>query len=509
MRTESHLPVEPATIARPYKDLWFLTAILAATGLGLPFFAPSQSNSVNPNAEALSRIGICLLFTLPAIFIAFYCIWCRIVAGSEGLTFRGLLGSRFIPWSAVEDYELRIPAPGQSKSGHPEPFLKVGGKWRKLNHIYKPQEALLERIAREAQWSRARSWQRQDVREDGDWPKTFSYPNESGWKLVGLSLLFFLAMFLQFLVPALFRGVGVMVTNFTMMWSALSWWGRAGLVLVPLSLPASLCTVFWAQYPAILTRRRYREQKIVATHEGLTYTKDGVESFVRWDEIESYYLKTLPGNFQPLLYVVESRRLRIKFLAGITGDKSLRALVEHRANNAATKSWAHLDGADEDVLGGAASLWRGGNVGIGSRVYHYRTRSNRGLLFLGLVMSGLFCFQLSDGYLGNGKVMTRGDYWSGASMVVSLATITLFGWLGYLFASVQCEEDGLRQSGVSAERFIRWDQIGRFEMKGFWFVIGGRSNRIWVAVFIADRKGLAEEIEKRSGIGLPLKSRVA
>jgi hypothetical protein len=457
----------------------------------------------NPATDVWVPILFGLLFTVPAIGVALYCTFCRITAEGEGLTFRGLLGSRFVAWREIEDYELRVPSPSQSKSRLPIGYLKIGGRWRKLSRNYYPYDSLLERIQQEAKWSVSRQWKQNDIREDGDWPKTFAYPAESGWTLVRLLVLVSFLPVLVVLPGLITKGwvvLSVAASNISITWSGLSLGGRALFVATLLSLPVCFWLMILAPYPAMLTRRRYLGQKIVASHEGLSYFKDGSETFIRWEDIESYHLEALPGNLQPTRRVVESRRSRIEFVSGIMGDRTLMELISTRATKAKMSKWRHLGGLNEDVLGGAASLWKGGNVGIGPQIHHYRTRSLRAFLWLGGLYIGIFCFQLIDKRLGNGKPMTPADFWFGVGLLSVVCLMTLFGLLAYYFASVRCEEEALVKSGIFGEKSMRWSEMTKLEYSGYVLVITGEKRKMRVAVLVADSAGLKAEIEKRSGL---------
>jgi hypothetical protein len=440
------------------------------------------------------------LFGLPALGGAWYLAHCRIVAGSDGLLLRGFFKSNFVLWSQIEDYELRVPSPSQSKTGLPEAFLQIGGKWRKINRVYVPYDGLLERIAQEAKWSKARAWQRDDLREDGDWPKTFAYPAESGWKVAGMAIGVFLVLTFLLTLQAFAGGIKVATSNIAMTWSGLSGWGRVAFVLVPFLLPAAYSLIIWAQYPALLTRRRYHGQQIVATLNGLTFTKNGTDTSMRWDEIESYHLEMIPGHFQPTLGVIESRRDRIEFVSGIMGDKTLSALVAARARNAKTREWRHLGGVSDEVLGGAASFWKGGNVGVGPQIRHYRTRSARAFLWFGGLYTGAVCFQLTTKRLGNGRPMSPADFWLDVGIVVFVCVIMLLGILAYQFAAVRCEEDALVKSGIFGERSMRWSEMTKLEFNGYVLVVTGEKRKIRVAALVADFAGLKAEVEKRTGL---------
>ncbi len=487
---------EKPLVCRPDKSLWFLVAILAATGI-LSLFAPHSQPGSHDN------LIFCALFVVPSLFVALYLRWCRIVADARGVTFHGFHPRRFVTWSEIEDYELRIPSSSQSKSGLPVAYLKIGAKWRALSRTYTPYDALLERIARDASWSRSRVWQQNHLRDDGDWPKNFEYRDTSGWKLAGMYFGLSLLLLSQLFTNAITSGIAPILANIALIWSELSFWGRVGFVAMPVMMSGSLPLIILAQYPAIVRRRVYLGQKIVATRAGIALYRDVRKTFIAWDEIESYHLETLLGNFQPDLAVVEAPGKRIEFVTGISNTKTLLALIQNRAKNASTTKWLHQHGVDEDVLGGAASFYRGGNVGVGPKIHHYRTRMTRIFLLFGLTMSVAFPFQIHQqmisGRLGNGQPAGTADNLTGMFFFALIAVATLLGLAAFLFSSVRCEDDGLRHKSLWRERFLRWDEIEKLVFNGYYSVVSGQKSKIRFGM-VADYQGLCAEIEKRSGV---------
>lgn len=120
--------------------------------------------------------------------------------------------------------------------------------------------------------------------------------------------------------------------------------------------------------------------------------------------------------------VIETRRIRIEFVTGISNTKTLLSLVQNRAKNATTTKWLHLHGVDEDVLGGAASLYRGAMVGVGAKIHHYRTRTARVFLIFGVALMGAFPVviysQITTGRLGNGRPAGTADIVTGVFLLI-------------------------------------------------------------------------------------------
>lgn len=492
----SPLIEEAPLVRRPIKGLWALVIMAVFFALALISVVAIQIsqepvNSRRPN-EIWAITGFVLVFFgLPALGLAWSLLRCRLVVDGRGLTFTRFFSTQFVPWPAVEDYELRAQS-NQANPTYPSGYIRVGGKWHCLGRNYGQAEsydALLVRVEAQAKWSQARSWQLQEVREDGEWPKSFEYQDSSGWKLVALAVL----------SPLLLCGLIGMSA-----WSSAAQTGRspdayrfAAIVFQLFSYSALMA---FSQYPAILTRRRYLGQKIVVTLQGISLWRDGHETALLWDEVESYYLESMPGVLQPSRAVVEGQGRRIEFVTGTSWTRTLKLIVQNRAHHAKTAKWAYLHGADENVLGGAASLWPGGNAGVGTKSHHYRTRTMRALLAGGTFVSCLIGMGLINLILGRAAQPTTAD-WVGTTIMFLLVAIPTVAMLwAYLFVTVQSEEGGLRQMGVGRQRFIPWEQVMRLESNLHWHLVGGQQGRIYIGSLIADLTGLADEIEQRTGL---------
>lgn len=415
------------------------------------------------------------LFGVPALWILAYLLRARIVVNDEGIFLRGLRRTVSASWSQIEDFELRDPTLKQSLLKLPIACIKVGDKWHSISNTYSHYDELLERIAREAKWSRSREWLRNDLREDGEWPKTFVYKDASVWRIFGPFLLqsALLCSLLLFEPKNNSTNPGPLIVT----------WG-------------SLCLVPFAEYFSRRKLRHYIAQKVTATPAGLFQN----ETFLTWEEIEAYYYEVIPGAFNIRLCVVETKHERLEWVSGISDAKTLNRLVQDRARNATTPNWAYRYGADSDVIGGAASLWKDGDIGVGPKIYHYRTRTLRALLYGGLVMSLVMLVPLTIGpiYPDRQAAIDSSPLLS-ATLAVFLSGLTLFGLCRYLFASLQCEERGLLQIGLRSERFIPWDEVEKIVFNGSYTVVCGHRAKIRFGL-VADLEGLWEEIEKRSGV---------
>jgi hypothetical protein len=486
-------------VCRLDKSLWILVAIFMGIALMIPISDWTDVRPLTPQDDSWAIAAMIALFAVPALAIAWSLIHCRIVAHKSGIAFIGFFRHQFHEWNAIEDYELRVPSSSQSKSQRPIAYLKVDGGWDNVSRNYTFYDELLQTIEREARWSKSRNWQQNDLRENGEWPKTFEYRDTSGWRLVGMYLIFTFALAGLSFFNVLTYGVSRALSGIVQNWNMLSPLGRLGMVGLVLLVFGSYPLILLTPYAGIKRRRAFLGQKIVATRQEISHFADGIETRLPWDEITSYHLETLPGNFQPSRCVVETRRHRIEFLTGITGTKTLLAVVQDRAKNAITQKWTYLNGASEDVLGGAASMWSNGQIGVGFKSHHYRTRTIRSFLIFCATMVGIFGLLIWLSYSGWGRIMSPGDAVTFIVIVTLIGLTTLFGFLAYLFNRIHCEESGLRKTGPWGERFVAWNEIEKFEFGLRGFVVTGRRSQIRFPQFVADAAGLRLEIEKRGG----------
>jgi hypothetical protein len=444
-------------------------AFFAALALALPlldFYDPKPSKSIS---DGLALIGLAAMFGVPALFIAWDTLHCRIVASAEGLTFYDFFKTRFVPWSAVRDYGYR-PYTRKAASMKMEGVVLIEEEWREIPLRYVNYAELLEVIAQNAKQSRSCEWKRLGEVDDGKWPKTFELWAGSGWVVIGYGLLVH--------IPLL----------------VLSWWGRA-LPLFFLYSPL-LALVQWAMVEQIKATRPFLDRKIVARREGLEYIQGAQSTFIPWREIESYHLEVAPGNVAPKLAVIESQGRRIEFPV----TPQLLLVVHDWAANASTENWRYLQGEDEMMIGGATSQWEGGHIGVGAKIYHCRTVLVRGLLILFIAMT---LSMASMPFLMSWTAETpfsQEDLFSSLAFLFGLGIPSLFLLWTYYFASIRCEETGLRQRSLRGERFVRWDDIQRIKTSGPIYTVFGKTDTIRLSWFLADFQGLRNEIERRSGL---------
>ena len=117
---------------------------------------------------------------------------------------------------------------------------------------------------------------------------------------------------------------------------------------------------------------------IRADARGLVFEEGSRRLEATWDEVMDYFIAPFSGITAASRYVVITRSGAFDFTPHLYDVAILRQMIAHYAKSAPCPVAA---GADE-TLGGDALRWTRSPQGDRERVYHYRTRTNRALLWL-------------------------------------------------------------------------------------------------------------------------------
>ncbi|RYG69073.1 hypothetical protein EON80_10455 [bacterium] len=174
--------------------------------------------------------------------------------------------------------------------------------------------------------------------------------------------------------------------------------------------------------------------------------------------------------------------------------------MKSRANNARTTNWDFQHGADEYVLGGVASLWEDGKIGVGPKIHRYRDRATRALCVLGLGITAVPLIIIALSYSEIGLELSFGGQVAFALLALLPGVLTLCSYLAFRSSDLRCEATGLRHQSIWGERFLPWSDIEKLEF-GFCYVVRGQGDAaIRFSPFIADATGLKAEIKSRTGL---------
>ncbi|RYG69074.1 PH domain-containing protein [bacterium] len=489
---ESNKPL----MARPHPFLWMVVVLCLGMSLlmmGMEYWGPPRPKS-RGDGWAVLMFGMVL--GAPGLAALWWLLHCRIVADEKGLEFRGFFRNRFVAWTEVEDYEYRFSHSMGETSRQPFAHIKVGGTWLSIPKWYQGYDELLPVIQREARWSKASEWQNGVWRRDGDWPLVFSYqgPPRIMKTMMRFAIpVLLLSQAMQFSEPRVWA-------NFSSTWSVLPWYGKIGFaVMSTFQIWFMIVFVFGMTF-LMKGPKKFRNQKIIATPEGLTSQLDGNEVTLRWEDVQSYHREPVRRGVADTLLVVETRRQRIEFSRFITDVMILQLLIQGWAKNAKNQEWAYLHGDNGDVIGGAVSLSPNREIGSIHKVHHFRTRSIRALLFLGWFMTALIGAGLVNYFLSSTTPMGIGDLVGNLFMFALVCVPSTLGLLTYLYGAVKCEADGLRKTGVWGEKFLPWGEIDKVRIENQWLVVSGEKKQMWIYGMVADSEGLIRDIEKATGL---------
>ena len=488
---------KPPVFARPDRNLYVIIGIWALAGVGISlavWLIPSEPTPARPDAITPAQILAMMtaIFFLPCAVMVWLMRRLRLAADARGLWIRSFFKTQFIEWQGIEDYELRPPARyGQQTDLS---WICAKEKWQRLPTLHDNMDALRARIQAEATSSRAREWQLNIARDDtDDWPRVYAYRDPSGRRsfwlaFAGLLLYFGYAFSGAFSsdAPATIRYV----------WDGLEGWGRVAFVLAPLLFLAMFALWLLPIYAAMRAKKGLGAPTIRADQTGLTRPDAESQTRIAWAEITDYFIEDVKGPMTLHQCVVESASTRLVFQHEITGFIELKTMVEARAVNAKSSEWLARESADDDTLGGEPSLWTGGAPGVGRKIYHYRTRTTRAMIFLGGAMMTIMLVAGISSYLRERWVLS--ELLIPLVFFVPFATLTLGGALAFWRASIQTDENGLTQISIWGERFLRWDEIESFTCYDYFYQVKGATTVIRYGT-VAASDTLRAEIEARSG----------
>ncbi|MBV9848401.1 MAG: hypothetical protein JO250_01820, partial [Armatimonadetes bacterium] len=470
---------EPPVRYRPDQSNWVVVLLFGIFGL-----APTLCFWLTPSRPA-DRVMMSLLgagFVIPALLLAIWLLRAQIIATEDGLRWRGLGGWRFAGWAQVTDYyDKLLPKKGLTA------IIETGGRKLQISQsFWKDNPEFRALVVQNATQARAGGWGVWGTRPELDWPRVFGYKSRDNWSIAFVfRFLWVLALILAAtLIPKI-------VNTFT----TLGWkWGLASIGALLLGLGPMFLYLSLFQTTSADMRRRWK-QRITISAGGLTYEGDGTKFQVPWDEIMDYSIAPRRGFNLASTYAVVTKRGSFDFSGAISEVGILTRLIADNATAAGAETWRSQG---DDVLGGKASRWTSGCEGVGERVYHYRTRTNRALLWFLSFFSALIPVSVViHKWVGMGA---KDDPVFVAIMTTLMGGSTLWAIWRYYTASIQTDGVGITQHTIWGRRFLCWDQIERYYKSGgdaavFGNVVGaGTRIRFWME--IADVEELKDEITR-------------
>lgn len=469
-------------VCRPDPSNWILVGLYLLMGGisgGLLIASPEMNSGDWP------VILIAGVMVAGALGVAFWMFRSSLVADTEGLRSRRLFRSVLVPWDAVTDYYEDLPKISGTRVTIESPTrsIKVGSDWTNL-------EALQSAVREKAVNARFHEWGCVGMRSGERWSETFDYEGlyqrfEDGMMLALNVVLWGFGLW----------GTVRYLTSAAEMAELLGW----VFVLIPGLLGAAAFIayglLFYGRVPYALEsrRRRARRERIIASDEGIIFENSKRRIATAWSDVTDYRIDTRGQLVESTArYVVMTRYGDFDFLATITGIRRLGALVEHNATNSFTRGWRRSEG---EALPVDVSRWLVTGLLGEPRVYHYRTRTNRAMLWL--LCGGFSCtlpLQWTDGSLAD-----RLGVWVTAAFF--FIAVPWSCWR-YRAAAVVTDERGITQFAVEGRHFVAWEDIRDFPPKKrdtTFVTVRGAEDRVKFAGTIANYEELVAEIERRTG----------
>lgn len=453
---------------------------------------------ITPTSGGPSPVLAAFLYALSAVcalgFALYLWWWFRagVIGDADGLRVRQFGGWKPVRWEDVSDYYESVPLTvqrsartSQGQAILPLLVLSILTTKTKIEFTNRSSqaEALKALVTQNAIKSRSGAWETFGTRTIDLWPQVFDYQTQANrW---GPRL--WLKIFIVFLAYALIQpALQMQVTAHLIGWSATL--VTAGLYLLLVGPIGLFFLLPLAQYREVSRRK---SERITADLDGIVFENGTQRLETAWADVIGYGFADSQGFAARC--VVETTQGAFDFLSALRNAAFLREIIRRFADQSADTEWRI--GSSAGSLGGEAARWSSGKVGIGARVYHYRTRMNR----IALSMPLVFClvFPLMAGLAWQGLLPG-----ANAQNLLLFGIISglgfLFGWYAYRIRRIECSENGLTQRMVFGRGFLAWEQVQEFEFsrtKGGKVVGRGQTLR-----FAADIVGCAEltaEIERR------------
>ncbi|BDI28870.1 hypothetical protein CCAX7_009210 [Capsulimonas corticalis] len=253
---------------------------------------------------------------------------------------------------------------------------------------------------------------------------------------------------------------------------------------IPITL---IITAVIAPEKEAFSRRRHT---ITTSAVGIRFS-DGQRAIeAAWSDILAYEEGVLGKRFvEYSRNCIKTKQGDFDFTVVIHDQRHLCRIIDHWVPDTAREK--PIPG--EGVIGGEGSLWTGGQIGEGERVYHYRVSATRGLL----LVYALFLLAPVLSGLVNGF----GDVWRDKTIriIEPLECISFLGcaW-AYFHTSVTVTDNALIQRSLLGTIVIPWQDVVSYKNEEGMRQVISRSKHIRFSAPIADLEGLQTEIERRA-----------
>lgn len=478
---------------RPSKEFWQVVGLIGFEAVGFGFLG--FLSTLNPRPAPRSAISFieCLVGAL-ILLITLLCVWgkrAEIGADAAGLHWRRMGRWKRADWADIHDYyevdtAQRRLAYGKMAAKKASLIKTAAGNLSVTNY-WTNYDALRALVEQKATNARISEWGVLGSRPVDDWPRVFHYDTfDNRWSpriILKISLL---------LLPY------VMINPLLKIYTTLGVLGwlvalTTGVLYLLLCLACAYIPIaLLAQYQVAARRKG---QRLTADMSGLRFEDHARVVGASWEEVSDFYLDA-GSLLSPVRSVVVTKNGEFDFLDKIKDGRLLQIIISRYTVNVSQREWRARK--DIEDLGGMAAKWSGGQEGVGARLYHYRTRTNRAMmLWLPAALTLMFALLLLV-YAGLGMAQGASRFGLVIPSAVS-ALVFCAAWAAYRAATIHIDEEGITQYGPFLRRFIAWDKVQDFYInsmdKG---IVVGRDARVSIGSMIVDREELEAEIARRA-----------
>ena len=472
-------------VSVPNQTAWvlilFFGAFSAATFCGsYAALHPGAAQQRDPRAAALFFF-MGLLFAVPTVIGVYWTCRARIEATKDGLRWRGMGVWKFAAWSEVSDYYLQ-----QGQKGQISRIVETTSGKIYISPFYAEVESMAQVITGHAVNAPAHEWAPQGCRPVDMEPHQFFY---SRWELRGtlaLSIILGATAFAIMVIKPIVKlsanahtiGVPLATAIFVMGCLVTAW---------PLSILGIWISTAWSSL-------KNSDQRIETSAAGIVCTERHRRIEATWEEISRFGVPhdsikfTLGGQF-----FVYTSHGDFSFSQFLRNDTLLRQII---------RNWAPGD-ADEqkkafqaDVLPSPPSRWAMPNSGEAEFVYHYRTRTNRAMMWLAaaFALMPLAVILISKSFGVPPTIAGGGET---AAYAIPAPFILWIFWR-YHAAHIVTDKEGILERSSGGARRLAWAEVKSVTKGEFVTVVhGDRANvRFWNT--IAFHRELQDEIKRRS-----------
>lgn len=494
--------IQPQIFKQNRNKWWLVVCLLAMSGALPLMILTTPTTAGHSSRETLGfyffiAVVDCV-FLLPAIYCALD-IWCGFLQIDErGLRWRSIRRERTATWNEITDFYEKPTGKGRLLSV----VETLAGKLTLNDFLDDSADLLLVRETVQSHATSAAStrWQTKADKAAIPLPKTFVYKSSEWWVMRIMLAGLYLAMPLMMLLAksgsptAGWNNLIAMLRDFYALYS----WPMVALFCLTM---LAVCSMYPLMFTAMIgpqmraTKARLR-QRITASERGLTFLDDNVFLEAAWEECE-YSRENLPGRLsRPGLYVVQTPRGNFDFVVTMSDCKTLLRLLQERAPQPQEASPRDPELSD---LGGATAQWSGGEIGKGKRIFRYRTRMNRALLWMptGIALAPLLAALL---FRAMPELAPPRHDGSGFFIGGVLLLLAFFGWIPYFKSQIRVGENGITARGWRGETFLAWREVREYSRDETYgaFRVFGTEKHITFWPLIADAAELKTEIARRA-----------